>query len=95
MKWSPPARFSFVSVWDVAFIVADCIGNPAAYGEIFNAAGDEELSYPALVACFKEVTGIEFTVKNYPFPRLKHREFLCLFLWMRICCIPVDTASRY
>lgn len=60
----PPARFSFVSVWDVAFIVADCIGNPAAYGEIFNASGDEELSYPALVDCFKEVTGIDFTVKK-------------------------------
>ncbi|APG28775.1 hypothetical protein A7E78_13625 [Syntrophotalea acetylenivorans] len=67
----PPARFSFVSVWDVAFITAACIDNPTAYGEIFNASGDEVLSYSSLVECFKQVTGVNFTVKVLPISEIE------------------------
>lgn len=67
----PPVRFSLVSVWDVAFITAACIGNPAVFGEILNASSDEEISYPMLVARLKEVTGIDFTVKTLPIAEIE------------------------
>jgi nucleoside-diphosphate-sugar epimerase len=61
----PHFLFSFVSVWDAARIIGDCMGNKAVYGMPFNASAAEQVSYPILIDVFREVTGIPFKVEAW------------------------------
>lgn len=60
----PHYRFSFVSVWDTARIIIECLENEASCGKAFNAAAEEQVSYPVLMDIFREVTGIPFEIES-------------------------------
>ena len=48
--------FQFVSVWDVAEIIARCMGNPDTFGKAFNLAAEELISYERLVEVLEAIT---------------------------------------
>ena len=51
------ALFSFVSVWDVARAIIECIGNEKTCNKAFNLAAGELVSYYRLIEVLKDITG--------------------------------------
>ena len=47
------ARFCFVYVLDIAQALMKCIGDKKAYGEAFNLADEEAVTYSRLISCFE------------------------------------------
>lgn len=78
------ALFQFVSVWDVAKIILECIGNQRAFNQAFNLSAEELVSYRRYVQVLEEITGqkisttvlpvqtIERELIPLPFPLDKH-----------------------
>ncbi|KQC06435.1 MAG: hypothetical protein APR62_07965 [Smithella sp. SDB] len=57
------ALFTFVSVWDVARAITQCIGNKNAFSKAFNLSGEELISYPRFVDVLKIITGEHIKVE--------------------------------
>jgi len=53
--------FQFVSVWDVAQIIALCIGNPNIYNKTYNLSSPELVSYGRLIEVLEEVSGMSIS----------------------------------
>lgn len=51
------SRFSMAYVGDVAMAILNAIGNEKAYGEIFNVAGEEEISYEMIMNLLHSFAG--------------------------------------
>lgn len=70
--------FNFVWVVDVAHLIGQCIGEPRAFGETFNLASGEPVSYARIVEVLGEITGkavetlrlspAEIARRNLPLP---------------------------
>jgi nucleoside-diphosphate-sugar epimerase len=58
------ALFTFVSVWDVASAIIECIGNKNAYTKAFNLSGEELISYPRFVDVLRIITGEHIRVES-------------------------------
>lgn len=58
--------FNFVWVVDMAHLLWQCIGEPRAFGETFNLASREPVSYARIVEVLGEITGKE--VETLPLP---------------------------
>ncbi|HDL07714.1 MAG TPA: NAD-dependent epimerase/dehydratase family protein [Desulfobacteraceae bacterium] len=61
---NPLPLFSFVSVWDVAKIIMQCIGNEKVCNRAFNLSGEEMISYKRLIEVFRKVTGKKIATKK-------------------------------
>ncbi len=59
------SRFSFCYVKDLAEALQLCAGNPVSYGEIFNVASYEEITYDLLISTLEEAGGIPFEKEEY------------------------------
>jgi len=57
------ALFTFVSVWDVARAITQCIGNKNAFSKSFNLSGEELISYPRFVDVLRIITGEHIKVE--------------------------------
>lgn len=53
------ALYSFVWVVDMARLIIRCLGDERTFGEAFNLAGEELVSYSRIVAALAEITGRE------------------------------------
>lgn len=51
------ALYSFIFVVDMARMLIRCLGNEQAFGETFNLAADELISYDRIVDVLSEITG--------------------------------------
>ncbi|MCC4116664.1 SDR family oxidoreductase [Aromatoleum toluclasticum] len=58
--------FNFVWVVDMAHLIWQCIGEPRAFGETFNLASGEPVSYARIVHVLGEITGK--AVETQPLP---------------------------
>ena len=58
------ARFNFVYVLDVAEALMKCIGDKKAYGETFNLAGHETITYPRLISDFERYNNGPFETRE-------------------------------
>ncbi len=56
--------FSFVYVKDIARILMDCIGNETVYGESFNLAGKERVTYKSLTDLLGTFIEQPLSIKN-------------------------------
>jgi len=57
------ALFTFVSVWDVARAIIECMGNKNAYTKAFNLSGEELISYPRFIDVLRIITGENICVE--------------------------------
>lgn len=58
------ALFTFVSVWDVAHAIIECMGNRNAYTKAFNLSGDELISYSRFVDVLGIITGEHIRIEH-------------------------------
>jgi nucleoside-diphosphate-sugar epimerase len=58
------ALFTFVSVWDVARAIIECMGNRNAYTKAFNLSGEELISYSRFVDVLRIITGEHIKVEH-------------------------------
>jgi 2'-hydroxyisoflavone reductase len=49
------ALYQFVSVWDIAKIISQCLGNERVYYQAFNLAAEELISYRRLIEVLQEI----------------------------------------
>ena len=56
--------FQFVSVWDVAQVIAVCIGNPDTYNKTYNLSAPELVSYGRMVELLEVVSGMSISKIN-------------------------------
>ena len=49
------ALYQFVSVWDVAKIISQCLGNERVFQQAFNLAAEELISYLRLIEVLQEI----------------------------------------
>lgn len=76
--------FSVIWVVDMARILINCLGEARSFGEVYNLASDELISYPRIVEVLQEITGKTIEVKTMapdkidrqkiplPFPLTEH-----------------------
>ncbi len=60
------ALFQFVSVWDVADVIARSMGNPETFGKAFNLSAEELISYPRLVEVLQAITERPIQTRTLP-----------------------------
>ncbi len=58
------ALFQFVSVWDVANIVLNCLGNKLVFNQAFNLAGPELISYERLMEVLEIISDKKISVQT-------------------------------
>ena len=58
------ARFNFVYVMDIAEALMRCIGDKKSYGEVFNMAGVEAITYPQLISDFERYNNGPFETRE-------------------------------
>lgn len=57
------AKFSMVYVLDVARALSIFVGNEKAYNEVYNLAGEEQVSYPMLFSELERINGTPYAKK--------------------------------
>lgn len=60
------ALFQFVSVWDVARIIMECIGNEKVFDKAFNLAAEELVCYRRFVQVLEQITEKKIATKTLP-----------------------------
>lgn len=68
------ALYQFVSVWDVAKITIQCLGNESVYHQGFNLAAEELISYKRLIEVLQEIMNRKVsidTLENEEIDKLK------------------------
>jgi nucleoside-diphosphate-sugar epimerase len=62
----PQALFSMVSVWDVARICINCLGNEKVFNQAYNVTAEELISYDKLIETLEQITSRKFNIQRYP-----------------------------
>ncbi|MFW6125623.1 MAG: NAD-dependent epimerase/dehydratase family protein [Chloroflexota bacterium] len=62
----PQALFSMVSVWDVANVCIECLGNEKVFNGAFNVAAEELVSYDRLIEVLEEIASRKLDAQRMP-----------------------------
>jgi 2'-hydroxyisoflavone reductase len=58
------ALYQFVSVWDVAKIISQCLGNEHVYHQAFNLAAEELISYRRFIEVLQEIMNRKASIET-------------------------------
>ncbi|MDY6844257.1 MAG: NAD-dependent epimerase/dehydratase family protein [Thermodesulfobacteriota bacterium] len=68
------ALFQFVSVWDVAEILIECLGNEKVFNNAYNLSAPELVSYRRLVKVLEEITGKRIGTRKLNIPMINQKQ---------------------
>jgi nucleoside-diphosphate-sugar epimerase len=55
-----------VSVWDVARICINCLGNEKVFNQAYNVTAEELISYDKLIETLEKITSRKFNIQRHP-----------------------------